>query len=104
MPRKPSRGARVRLACAIRSSSESPTCSASEPCSARNRCRRAGRESEGGLMHVAITGASSGIGAALVRELAKRGDAITLVARRRQLLDELATSLGTGVHVAVADL
>jgi len=55
-------------------------------------------------MHVAITGASSGIGAALARELAKRGEAITLVARRRQLLDELATSLGTGTHVAVADL
>jgi len=55
-------------------------------------------------MHVAITGASSGIGAALARELAKRGDAITLVARRRKLLDELAGSLGTGAQVAVADL
>ncbi len=55
-------------------------------------------------MHVAITGASSGIGAALARELAQRGDAITLVARRRPLLDELAAGLGTRAHVAVADL
>jgi short-subunit dehydrogenase len=37
-------------------------------------------------MHVAITGASSGIGAALARELANRGDPITLVAWRRPLL------------------
>jgi len=55
-------------------------------------------------MHVAITGASSGIGAALARELAGRGDAITLVARRRPLLDELAAGLGTRAHIAVADL
>jgi short-subunit dehydrogenase len=55
-------------------------------------------------MHVAITGASSGIGAALARELAKRGDAITLVARRRALLDELASGLATPTRVVVADL
>ena len=55
-------------------------------------------------MHVAITGASSGIGAALARELARRGDGITLVARRRPLLEELAAGLGTATHVAEADL
>jgi short-subunit dehydrogenase len=55
-------------------------------------------------MHVAITGASSGIGAALARELAHGANTITLVARRRPLLEELARSLGTGTHVAVVDL
>jgi short-subunit dehydrogenase len=55
-------------------------------------------------MHVAITGASSGIGAALARELSKGGHALTLVARRRVLLEELAASLGTRTCVAAADL
>jgi short-subunit dehydrogenase len=55
-------------------------------------------------MHVAITGASSGIGAALAREFAQTGSAVTLVARRRALLEELASPLGSRAHVAVADL
>ncbi|MGE0398873.1 MAG: SDR family NAD(P)-dependent oxidoreductase [Kofleriaceae bacterium] len=41
-------------------------------------------------MHVVITGASSGIGAALARELGRAGHGLTLVARRRALLDALA--------------
>jgi uncharacterized protein len=43
---------------------------------------------------VVVTGASSGIGAELARELARRGHHVTLVARRRERLEELATELG----------
>lgn len=55
-------------------------------------------------MHVAITGASSGIGAALAREFGTPENVVTLVARRRALLEELAGALRTGTHVVVADL
>jgi short-subunit dehydrogenase len=55
-----------------------------------------------------VTGASSGIGAAIARELASRGHAITLVARREERLVSLATDLGQehGVETGVipADL
>jgi short-subunit dehydrogenase len=37
-----------------------------------------------------VTGASSGIGAALARELARRGYGVTMVARRRSRLEALA--------------
>ena len=43
-----------------------------------------------------ITGASSGIGLELARELAKRGYALALLARRRDLLDTLASELTAG--------
>ena len=41
-----------------------------------------------------ITGASSGIGAAVAREASKRGYRLVLAARRRLLLDELVEELG----------
>jgi uncharacterized protein len=53
-----------------------------------------------------ITGASSGIGREIARVLADRGSDLTLVARRRDRLDELAAELGGRVAVTVlaADL
>jgi len=49
---------------------------------------------------VVVTGASSGIGAALARELGKRGSRVVLAARRLEQLEEVARSAGDG-HIAV---
>ena len=55
-----------------------------------------------------VTGASSGIGREIARELARRGLGLTLVARRearlRELADELAGAYDVGVEVVAADL
>jgi short-subunit dehydrogenase len=56
-------------------------------------------------MHVVVTGASSGIGEALAREWLARDARVTLVARRRDLLDKIASSARSGrTHVVQADL
>jgi short-subunit dehydrogenase len=45
------------------------------------------------MMHVAVTGASSGIGEAIAREYARAGAKVTLVARRKELLDAIAKDI-----------
>jgi uncharacterized protein len=51
-----------------------------------------------------VTGASSGIGAEIARELHRRGHQVVLVARSTDKLDALVTELGDGAHALPADL
>src|SRR5689334_13697657 len=53
---------------------------------------------------VVITGASSGIGAELARQLGARGDALVLAARGEEALREVAARTGTRTHVVRTDV
>lgn len=54
--------------------------------------------------YAVITGASSGIGAAFARLLAKKGYSLVLVARRKKRLESLAKQLRTDCEILPADL
>ena len=51
-----------------------------------------------------ITGASAGLGAEFARQCAARGEALLLVARRRDRLEALKSEIGGDVHLIAADL
>lgn len=55
-------------------------------------------------MHVVVTGASSGIGEAIAREYFARGASVTLVARRRDLLERIAAAGADRANVVPIDL
>ncbi|MGH8599707.1 MAG: SDR family oxidoreductase [Burkholderiales bacterium] len=57
-----------------------------------------------GALRVFITGASSGIGAALARHYAREGAALGLVARRKDALTQLAAELNVPCTVHAADV
>jgi NAD(P)-dependent dehydrogenase (short-subunit alcohol dehydrogenase family) len=54
--------------------------------------------------HVAITGASTGIGRATASRLSAAGAAVTLIARRAELLERAVSELGGRAAWAVADV
>jgi len=51
-----------------------------------------------------VTGASAGLGVEFAKQCAARGEALALVARRRDRLEALKAELGGDVHVLAADL
>jgi NADP-dependent 3-hydroxy acid dehydrogenase YdfG len=53
---------------------------------------------------VVITGASSGIGAALAKNLGTKGHRLVLAARREELLKQVAAESGTQTLTVVTDV
>jgi len=53
---------------------------------------------------VAITGASAGIGAAIARELGRRGDSLVLASRTTDALHQVASQISSPTHVVTADV
>jgi len=53
---------------------------------------------------VVITGASSGIGAAIARELGRRGDSLVLASRTTDALQRVASEISSPTHVVTADV
>src|SRR5574340_576188 len=64
----------------------------------------AATETRGHVPRVFITGASSGLGAALARHYAARGATLGLLARREDALQALAASLSAESEIYVADV
>jgi NAD(P)-dependent dehydrogenase (short-subunit alcohol dehydrogenase family) len=54
--------------------------------------------------HVLVTGANRGIGAAIVRELAAHGAAVTLMVRDRESAARIAKSVSVRIHIVSADV
>jgi NAD(P)-dependent dehydrogenase (short-subunit alcohol dehydrogenase family) len=54
--------------------------------------------------HIVVTGASSGIGLVTAKLLVEQGARVSMLARRKELLDEIAAELGSNAAGFVADV
>lgn len=55
-------------------------------------------------MHIAVTGASTGLGLETAKLLASRGARVSMIARRQEVLDEEAAKIGAGAAGFAADV